>query len=150
MSDLDASPIVSYDSRCTRWLSLTSVITSCSKLTSYAMEFPRRFRQDIVKAASSSRQYNAQATVSADGIESVLQNIGAGNRMSRSEIDEILNEVGVCPVNGGNAQCVISASQMIDLISKHWTWCDEKTYSCCTFIMGSKGCWALDAVLRAT
>mmetsp|Transcript_7331 Transcript_7331/g.10700 ORF Transcript_7331/g.10700 Transcript_7331/m.10700 type:complete len:137 (+) Transcript_7331:108-518(+) len=85
----------------------------------YAMEFPRRFRQDIVKAASSSRQYNAQATVSADGIESVLQNIGAGNRMSRSEIDEILNEVGVCPVNGGNAQCVISASQMIDLISKH-------------------------------
>lgn len=83
------------------------------------MEFPRRFRQDIVKAASSSRQYNAQAIVSADGIENVLQNIGAGSRMSRSEIDEILNEVGVCPVNGGSAQCVISASQMIDLISKH-------------------------------
>eukprot|EP00574_Skeletonema_japonicum_P004322 CAMPEP_0201713972 /NCGR_PEP_ID=MMETSP0593-20130828/624_1 /ASSEMBLY_ACC=CAM_ASM_000672 /TAXON_ID=267983 /ORGANISM="Skeletonema japonicum, Strain CCMP2506" /LENGTH=136 /DNA_ID=CAMNT_0048203193 /DNA_START=69 /DNA_END=479 /DNA_ORIENTATION=+ len=101
---------------------------SASKLSSileeyraqnYAMELPRRFRQDIVKAASSSRQYNAQATVSADGIENVLQNIGAGNRMSRSEIDEILNEVGVCPVNGGNAQCVISASQMIELMSKH-------------------------------
>ncbi|KAL7496522.1 hypothetical protein ACHAWT_007034 [Skeletonema menzelii] len=85
----------------------------------YAMELPRRFRQDIVKAASSSRQYNDQATVSADGIENVLQNIGAGNRMSRSEIDEILNEVGVCPVNDGDAQCVISASQMIELISKH-------------------------------
>eukprot|EP00986_Skeletonema_menzelii_P012532 scaffold6943_cov157-Skeletonema_menzelii.AAC.9 len=83
------------------------------------MELPRRFRQDIVKAASSSRQYNDQATVSADGIENVLQNIGAGNRMSRSEIDEILNEVGVCPVNDGDAQCVISASQMIELISKH-------------------------------
>mmetsp|Transcript_19357 Transcript_19357/g.31789 ORF Transcript_19357/g.31789 Transcript_19357/m.31789 type:complete len:137 (+) Transcript_19357:75-485(+) len=85
----------------------------------YAMELPRRFRQDIVKAASSSRQYNDQATVSADGIENVLQNIGAGNRMSRSEIDEILNEVGACPVNDGDAQCVISASQMIELISKH-------------------------------
>mmetsp|Transcript_12607 Transcript_12607/g.19020 ORF Transcript_12607/g.19020 Transcript_12607/m.19020 type:complete len:136 (+) Transcript_12607:99-506(+) len=110
-----------------RQLSMTAT-QSASKLSSileeyraqnYAMELPRRFRQDIVKAACSSRQYNAQATVSADGIESVLQNIGAGNRMSRSEIDEILNEVGVCPVNDGNAQCVISASQMIELISKH-------------------------------
>ena len=94
--------------------------SSSSDLTSYAMELPRRFRQDIAKAASSSRQYNAQATVSADGIENVLQNIGAGNRMSRSEIDEILNEVGVCPVSDGDAQCVIYASQMIELISsKH-------------------------------
>lgn len=83
------------------------------------MELPRRFRQDIVKAATSSRQYNAHAPVSADGIENVLQNIGAGNRMSRTEIDEILNEVGVCPVNGGSHQCVISASQMIELISTH-------------------------------
>ena len=83
------------------------------------MELPRRFRQDIVKAATASRQFNARATVSADGIENVLQNIGFGNRMSRSEIEEIMNEVGVCPVNGGSQQCVISASQMIELISKH-------------------------------
>jgi hypothetical protein len=84
------------------------------------MELPSRFRQDIIKAATSSRQYNAQATVSADGIENVLQNIGAGNRMSRSEIDSILTEVGVCPISGDKNQCVISASQMIELISnKH-------------------------------
>lgn len=117
-------PLICY--RGIRQLSLTAILLrSSSNLTSYAMELPRRFRQDIAKAASSSRQYNAQATVSADGIENVLQNIGAGNRMSRSEIDEILNEVGVCPVSDGDAQCVIYASQMIELISsKHWKgWC---------------------------
>ena len=84
------------------------------------MEHPRRFRQEFVKAASSSRQYNADATISADGIESVLQNIGAGNKMSRSEIDEILREVGVCPIKDGpSTGCVISASKMIELISKN-------------------------------
>jgi len=110
-----------------RQLSMTAS-QSASKLSSileeyraqnYAMEIPRRFRLDIVKAATSSRQYNAHVTVSADGIENVLQNIGAANRMSRSEIDEILKEVGVCPIADGNHQCVISASQMFELISKH-------------------------------
>jgi hypothetical protein len=30
-----------------------------------------------------------------------------------------LKEVGVCPIADGNHQCVISASQMFELISKH-------------------------------
>jgi hypothetical protein len=84
---------------------------------SYTQELPRRFRQDIIKAATSSRQYNAHATISADGIENVLQNIGAGNKMSRSEIDEILGEIGKCPLHSKTT--VISANQLLQLISRN-------------------------------
>ncbi|KAL7448246.1 hypothetical protein ACHAWC_002325 [Mediolabrus comicus] len=83
----------------------------------YTQELPRRFRQDIIKAATSSRQYNAHATISADGIENVLQNIGAGNKMSRSEIDEILGEIGKCPLHSKTT--VISANQLLQLISRN-------------------------------
>ena len=61
-------------------------------------------------------------TVSAEGIEHVLQNIGMGNRMSRSEIEGIISEVGnpVDDDSGERSHCVISANQMVDLISKNW------------------------------
>ena len=81
---------------------------------------PKRFQKDIVKAATngSSRQlYSAPGnTVSAEGIEIVLRNIGAGHRMSRSEIEFIIREVGGSQSNDKEG-CVISADQMLDLIS---------------------------------
>ena len=62
-------------------------------------------------------------TVSAEGIEHVLQNIGMGNRMSRSKIDGIISKVGTCCIDGDSGErssCVISANQMVDLTSKDW------------------------------
>lgn len=90
---------------------------------SYSQEFPKRFRKDIVKVASSitSRQLNSSPvnSISASGIESVLHNIGAGHRMSRGEIQDIVSEVGACPI-GVKEDCTITADQMLDLISSNW------------------------------
>ncbi len=95
----------------------------------YTQELPKRFRTDIVNAAASSNCliYSATAapstssssstTVSADGIEKLLQNIGAGHRMSRSEIESILREVGGSNRAGEPENCFISKEQMLDLIS---------------------------------
>lgn len=67
-----------------------------------------------------SRQLNSSTNaVSASGIEHVLHNIGAGHRMSRSEIQSIVSEVGACPI-GAEDDCVITADQMLDLISNNW------------------------------
>jgi len=54
--------------------------------------------------------------VSADGIEGMLKNIGAGNSMPRSEIELILRELGNVDPNQGE-KYVISVEQMLDLIS---------------------------------
>ena len=68
--------------------------------------------------------------MSAEAIEHVLRNIGMGHRMSRSEIEGIVSEVGTCKPGGvaggrdgdgggaSTSHCVISADQMLDLISK--------------------------------
>lgn len=105
--------------RSSNTVQLTSAISFCS----YSQEFPKRFRKDIVKVASSmtSRQLNSSPAnaVSASGIESVLQNIGAGHKMSRSEIQGIVSEVGSCPI-GREDDCTITADQMLDLISSNW------------------------------
>jgi hypothetical protein len=88
----------------------------------YTQTYPKRFRKDVVKAATiNSRLLNVPA-VSAEGIEHVLQNIGMGHRMSRSEIDGIISEVGTCPIDDDAVEvsCVISSDQMLDLISKNW------------------------------
>ena len=81
---------------------------------------PRRFKLDIVKAASSSS--SANAAVSADGLECVLNNIGCGGRMTRSELDGIVSECGTCPIDDAadSSQCVICENQMLNLISKDW------------------------------
>ena len=57
--------------------------------------------------------------MSAAGIQSVLNNIGAGHKMSRSEIQGIVREIGVCP-NGREGDCTITADQMLDLIGRNW------------------------------
>ena len=89
---------------------------------SYSQELPKRFQKDVVKAATDKSPMLNAPTVSAEGIEHVLQNIGMGDRMSRSEIEVIVSEVGMlntCPIDGsGERHYVISTDQMVDLISK--------------------------------
>merc|ERR1712151_1358929 len=107
---------------CAQSLHKLSDILEDYRLQNYAQTYPKRFQKDIVKAATvNSRLLNTPA-VSAEGIEHVLQNIGMGHRMSRSEIEGIVNEVGTCPTgdDAKEVSCVISFKQMIDLISKRW------------------------------
>ncbi len=96
---------------------------------SEAEEYPKRFRKEIVKIAVSHKKVvlvvkppppsQPFVAVSAEGIEHVLQNIGMGHRMSLSEIDSIVAEVGgdVTIPRDGKLHCIMSANQMFDLIS---------------------------------
>jgi hypothetical protein len=70
-SDYNHAPLLSH--------SLTSPI---SPHGSYRQCLPSRFKKDLVKVIAS------------DGIETLLKNIGASERMSRTEIDTILAEAG--------------------------------------------------------
>jgi hypothetical protein len=58
-------------------------------------------------------------TVSAEGIEHLLRNIGMGHRISRSEIEDIMIEFGTYYTgdDGQSNYYLISANQMLDLIS---------------------------------
>lgn len=85
---------------------------------------PKRFRSDIAKIACtrsspllSAASANAAAgVVSAEGIACVLNNIGAGGSMTRSEIESMLREIGDHDVSEQDSY-VISVDQMLDLIS---------------------------------
>ena len=70
----------------------------------------------MVKAATINSHY--MPAVSADGIEHLLHNIGMGNRISRSEIEGIISEVGEWSVGG--SEKALTADQMLDLISRNW------------------------------
>lgn len=118
----------------TRHLSVTSA-QSVDKLysifeeyrcTNYSQELQSRFRKEIVRAAAtstSSRQLSISATsskktlISAEGIESVLKNIGQDHRMSRTELECVLREVGGSAQSGEPERFFISAEQMDQLIS---------------------------------
>ena len=59
--------------------------------------------------------------VSAEGIACVLNNIGFGHRMSREEIEELVNEVGgdmTIPSIDGERHSIMSATQLFDLLSR--------------------------------
>jgi hypothetical protein len=117
-----------------RQLSMTCV-QSLDKLQSifeeyrtvnYSQELPTRFRKDIIRAAStstSSRQLSISATsskkalISVEGIESVLKNIGQDHRISRTELEGVLREVGGAAQSGEPERFFISPEQMIELIS---------------------------------
>ncbi|KAL3787987.1 hypothetical protein ACHAWO_012172 [Cyclotella atomus] len=80
----------------------------------YSQEFPKRFRKDVVKAACS--KSSCPGLISAEGIESILHNIGASNQMPRSEIESMLKEI--CDGNGSAEDyCTISVDQMFNLLS---------------------------------
>ncbi|KAL7462629.1 hypothetical protein ACHAXS_003007 [Conticribra weissflogii] len=100
----------------------------------YRQTFPKRFQKDIIKAASQVSSSNSTlqsdgGIISAEGIEHVLQNIAAGHKMTRSEIENIFREIGVCPLESSSSEsgsgggystssCVISVDQMFNLLSK--------------------------------
>lgn len=98
----------------------TFVSSSSAHCVSYSQELPRRFRQDIVKAARTGKFSSPRldSAVSAEGVAHVLDNIGMGDRMSRSEIEGIFAEVGARPAGGEEGECVLSEHQMMDLISR--------------------------------
>ena len=117
---------------CTQSVNKLNSILEEYRMESFSEEYPKRFRKDIVKAATVNNRHNKVVlvkplppsqpflAVSAEGIEHVLKNIGMGHRMSRAEIDEIVSEVGgnvTIPCDGAR-HCVMSANQMFDLISK--------------------------------
>eukprot|EP01083_Nonionella_stella_P012393 35171_1 len=104
---------------CTQTLGRLNDILENYRTSHYAQELPRRFRKEIVNAASKKSSplltSASPGIISAEGIEHVLNNIGAGDQLSHDEIETILREV--CSSNNGDGNCVISAEQMLDLIS---------------------------------
>lgn len=129
-SSIAAAPVRSLAQRqlsmaCAQSVEKLHSILEEYRSTNYAQELPNRFRKDIIKAATStsSRQFTYSATptknalVTAEGIENVLKNIGQGHRMSRAEIEFILREVGGASRSGEPESCVISADQMMELMS---------------------------------
>mmetsp|Transcript_36156 Transcript_36156/g.75996 ORF Transcript_36156/g.75996 Transcript_36156/m.75996 type:complete len:134 (+) Transcript_36156:191-592(+) len=106
---------------CTRSLGRLHEILENYRASHYSQEMPARFRKDIVRTASerSSPILSSPGIISAEGIEHVLNNIGAGDQMSHDEIETILREiVGEASDNcDKNEKCVISEEQMLDLIS---------------------------------
>lgn len=58
-------------------------------INSYQQELPTRFKKEIVKAAISHDEY-----IGVDGVERMLTNIGAAQRLSREDLKLIFTEVG--------------------------------------------------------
>ena len=80
------------------------------------------FKNDSANT-SSSRQLSISATtskkslVSAEGIENVLKNVPRDNRMSRTEMEFLLREVGGVARSGEPENFFISTEQMMELVS---------------------------------
>jgi hypothetical protein len=107
-------PILSHQSHSSQYLSSTHH----NSINSYSQEVPNRFRKEIVKAVSTKSSSQPSGIISAEGIQSMLANIGAGDQMTRTEIESILREVcGNDATKNVEESCVISAKQMLDLIS---------------------------------
>mmetsp|Transcript_10387 Transcript_10387/g.15952 ORF Transcript_10387/g.15952 Transcript_10387/m.15952 type:complete len:112 (-) Transcript_10387:129-464(-) len=69
----------------------------------YAQEMPRRFKRDVVAAAKDSEN-----RIVMEGMQRVLKNIGAGQKLSENELKTLFTELGE---NG-----VISVSRMSALL----------------------------------
>mmetsp|Transcript_15720 Transcript_15720/g.29975 ORF Transcript_15720/g.29975 Transcript_15720/m.29975 type:complete len:116 (-) Transcript_15720:121-468(-) len=73
------------------------------RLANYQQELPMRFKKDIAKAA-----VVHDDLVGVDGVERVLYNIGAEQRLSKQELEGIFTEMG----EGGE----IPASRFLQMI----------------------------------
>ncbi|GAX15082.1 hypothetical protein FisN_12Lh220 [Fistulifera solaris] len=60
------------------------------RLQNYAQELPGRFKKDIVRAAT----VENTDRIAVGGMERVLSNIGATNKISSTEINTIFQELG--------------------------------------------------------
>ena len=76
----------------------------CLHFDSYQRELPSRFKKDIMAAAAPRKQ-----PVVMDGLQRVLMNIGAENRLSQSDMEIIFEELG-------NGRGEIPAMRMIQIL----------------------------------
>jgi hypothetical protein len=60
---------------------------------------------------------SSSGEVSAEGIECILKNIGASDQMTRLEIESMLREISVDTCGSAQDPCVISADQMLTVLS---------------------------------
>lgn len=67
---------------------------SCfSRNCSYTQEIPTRFKKDVVRAATKDT-HEVSDFVAIEGLQRVLFNIGAGQRVSQEDVQAIFNELG--------------------------------------------------------
>lgn len=71
---------------------------------------PSRFAKEVVKAACKAQGNENENKIGIEGLERVLNNIGASNRLSRSDISLIVSEYG-------EEQGAIRSDQMSRLLS---------------------------------
>ena len=58
---------------------------------SYVHELPSRCKKDVLKAAANGR---SDSVITREGIETLLINIGAENKVSRKDVEIIMSEIG--------------------------------------------------------
>lgn len=68
-----------------------SCLFSVSLLTSYTQELPTRFKKEVAAAALS---YEQSDLIAMDGLQRVLHNIGAENRISEGDMKLIFHTIG--------------------------------------------------------
>ena len=63
---------------------------ACFSFTSYTQCIPSRFKKDIVRAAKDDDSEH----IAIDGLQRVLANIGASQKVSRNDMEIIFSEIG--------------------------------------------------------
>jgi len=59
-------------------------------LTSFTRELPSRFAKEVCKAAD----VDGDGYISVHEVEKLLKNIGASDKMTASEIEEVMDDIG--------------------------------------------------------
>ncbi len=72
------------------WLAISRPSFRISVIHSYAQCIPTRFKKDIVRAAKEDESEH----IAIDGLEKVIANIGASQKVSRSDMEIIFSEIG--------------------------------------------------------
>jgi hypothetical protein len=98
-------PVIAASVECISLLTSPSemialMILSSNKISlfnSYTQETPTRFKKDIIRAAAgsvSSAEAALRKNIAAQGLQRVLANIGAAERLSIDELQMIFRELG--------------------------------------------------------
>jgi Ca2+-binding EF-hand superfamily protein len=75
-------------------------------LCSYAQELPSRCKKEIIKAADK----NGNGIITEEALCTMIDNIGASSRVSRSDIDNIIKELG------DRSKSTIGAEKVLQII----------------------------------
>jgi len=68
------------------------------RVENYVHELPSRCKKDVLKAAANGR---SDSVITMDGIETLLINIGAENKVSRKDVEIIMSEIGESESSSG-------------------------------------------------